>query len=241
MLTINEWREAIADMVTELFEQSQRLGPPVDAIRIARSLGAEVVLDGSLAGRGRIKRISGCPTLFLRPDDRPERLQWAAAHELGEALAVRLCRRLGRDEAEVSPQEREDIANRLAREILLPYDWFRCDCHAFEFDLVRLKQRYRTASHELIAWRWLDLESPAVVTVFDHGQLTRRRGNGSSSPPPLTDVERRCWERLRQTRQSARTEDSRLSVRGWCVDTPGWEREILYAAVGDDDGFDVET
>ena len=229
METGNEWRQALAEVATELLRQAEITAPPVNALAIARSLELTVALDRSQAGRGRIKRIAGRSTIFLRPEERPERLQWAAAHELGESLTWRVCRSLGWEGKDLSPGQREDFANQLAKEILLPADWFRRDCDQTGYDLIPLKARYATASHELIAWRWLDGPSPAIVTIFDHGVLSRRRGNGWSRTPPLTPLERRCWGDLRNTRQPARGEDSSLRVRGWCVDSPAWQREILLA------------
>lgn len=232
MRTLTDWRLTLSASAAALLARSHVSSPPVDAIRIARALGLTVALDHTQSGRGRIKRIAGKVAIFLRPDERPERLQWAAAHELGESLTPAVCRALGVDGGELAPRQREEIANQLAREILLPDDWFRRDCRNVDFDLTRLKARYHTASHELIAWRWLDLETPAIVTIFDQGALTRRRSNLPVRPPPLTELERCCWNQLRQSRQSALVEDPRLTVRGWCVDSPGWEREILLTRPG---------
>ena len=74
MFTTTEWSEALADAASELLEKSHLLAPPVDAIGIARSLGMQVAWDHGQSGRGRIKRIAGKSIIFLRPDDRPERL-----------------------------------------------------------------------------------------------------------------------------------------------------------------------
>jgi predicted transcriptional regulator len=229
MRTVDDWQLAVAETVQTILQQGEIRAPPVDALALAHSLHLTIAWDRTQTGRGRLKRIAGRSTIFLRPEERPERLQWAAAHEVGESLIWQICRSLDVDGAELSPRQREALANRFARELLLPLEWFRRDCQSFQFDLAALKARYHTVSHELIAWRFLDLEAPGVVTVFDQGALTRRQGNGPMRTPPLTDVERRCWEWLRRTRDSALIQDPRLTVRGWCIDSPGWEREILYA------------
>jgi Zn-dependent peptidase ImmA (M78 family) len=231
MLTATDWGLAIAGIASELREQSQIREPPVDALAIARAARLIVAVDRMQPGRGRIKRIAGQPTIFLRPEERPERLQWAAAHELGESQIGKICRWLGLHSDDLAPRQREALANRIAREILLPLDWFRRGCDELDHDLLRLKARFRTASHELIAGRWLDLERPAMVTIFDQGSLTRRLGNGLSRPAGMTELERRCWTGLRQNRGSVCRSDECMCVRGWCVDSAGWEREILYAAL----------
>ncbi len=244
MLTLTEWNHALSEAATGLLEKSYLDSPPVDALNIAKALGLAVAMDRTQAGRGRIKRIAGRSVIFLRPDDRPERLQWAAAHELGESLVWQVCRMLGLDGGDLSPRQREELANQLAKELLLPRQWFFRDCQRFRNDLTRLKSVYRTASHELIAWRWLDRETPAIVTLFDQGNLARRQGNGPARTPALTDVERCCWEQLRRTRQPSRAADRRLEVHGWCVDSPDWQREILYAVLqspGDDAPWDEDS
>ena len=231
MSTLDDWRRAVAEAAGELRQCSDVIAPPVDAIQIAQSARLAIAMDRTQIGRGRIKRIAGQPTIFLRPEERPERWQWAVAHELGESQTGRICRSLSLDPGDLLPREREELANQVAREILLPLDWFRRDCESLDYDLVQLKARYRTASHELIAWRWLDLETPAFVSIFDQGVLTRRRGNGPISRRKLTEIEREFWKQLRRTRQPATLSDRELMVRGWCIDSLDWQREILLALV----------
>lgn len=233
MLTGHDWRIALEEATQSLLQQAGQTDPPVDAVGVARALQLTVALDRSQAGRGRITRIAGRSTIFLRPDERPERLQWAAAHELGESHIWKVCQSLGVPGNELSPRQREELANQFAKELLLPAVWFRRDCQVFDCDLPKLKARYRTASHELIALRWLDLETPGIVTVFDQGVSKLRRSNGPTCPP-ITAVEQSCWSRLRNVRQPDRQHAPPLAVRGWCVDSPGWQREILYATWSDE-------
>ena len=42
---------------------------------------------------------------------------------------------------------------------------------------MELKKRYCTASHEVLAWRFLDLPSPAILTIIDNDHIYRRRSN----------------------------------------------------------------
>src|SRR6185436_10433959 len=150
-----------------------------------------------------------------RPDDRPERRQWAVAHELGESMAHELFADAGIDAAEMDPETREQAANLVASRLLLPTVWFLDDAHRFVGDLSVLKHRYETASHELIAFRLLDLPQPTVITVFDQGRQTRRRGNGASRVPPLARAEQECWLAVRRFGRAQETERDGRRIQGW--------------------------
>jgi Zn-dependent peptidase ImmA (M78 family) len=133
-------------------------------LKIAQRLRVELVWDAGQTGRARRQQLAGQPAIFLRPDDRPERVQWAAAHELGEQFADRVIAKLELSPEELLPRQRESVANQLANRILLPGKPFAAACRATGSDLYRLKERFVTASHELIAWRMLDLPGPRIVT-----------------------------------------------------------------------------
>jgi hypothetical protein len=171
--------------------------------------------------------------ILVRPDDRSERRQWAVAHEIGEHFAARVFDALAVDRREVTPAAREAVANQLAGRLLLPTAWFGADAAACGWDLAALKQIYTTASHELIARRMLEFPPPVVVTVFDQGQITFRRGNGHGRPPPLAPLERRCWERVHATGEKCLCTAGGRGVAGWPVHEPGWKREILRTELVD--------
>jgi Zn-dependent peptidase ImmA (M78 family) len=215
------------DTVRELLQEAEVSQPPVDALRIARTLGVNVAFDGRQQERGRFKRLGGRPAVFLKPDERPERLQWAAAHELGEMVADRLLETVDDFAGEISPRLREETANRFASRLLLPERWFPADAASLDHDVPALKHRYRTASHELIALRLLDLPLPAVISIFDQGAITRRRGNQSRRPPRLQIAERDCWRRVHDDNRPTTMTTDELTVIGWPVHEPGWKREIL--------------
>ena len=86
-------------------------------------------------------------------------------------------RSLSVDPREAPPAARETVANQLAARILLPRGEFGCDARACDWNLLELKQRYVTASHELIARRMLDFTPAVIITIFDQGRRTFRRGN----------------------------------------------------------------
>jgi hypothetical protein len=124
------------------------------------------------------------------------------------------------------------MLNRLASCLLLPRKWFAEDGRATEWDLPTLKEVYRTASHELIARRMLEMPSPVIITLFDQGKLQWRRSNVLRRPPPLTPPEEQTWREAFDSADSTRHEGGDLpegidEVRCWPVHEPGWRREIL--------------
>lgn len=199
--------------------------PPVDAFVLARRLGIDVVLDAGQQSRGRRALVAGRSAIFIRDDPRPERRQWAVAHEIGESLVHALEGASLRGEA--ADPSREDLANVLASRLLLPGDWFFDDARRLGEDLLALKARYVTASHELIAWRLLGLPVPATVTVFDQGKPVRRRSNAAVRSPPLDRVELECWQDAHRFGRAVDRSSQRMRVRIWPIHEPGWKREIL--------------
>jgi hypothetical protein len=185
----------------------------------------------------------GQASILLRHEPRLERRQWAVAHELGEHVAEQVFRRLGAEPSSALPNLREEVANQLASRLLLPTKWFAADARACDWDLLALKCRYNTASHELIGRRMLDFSPTVIVTVCDQGQITFRRSNLMSRAVPLTPIERECWHVVHQHSAPARRCSGALSVTGWPVHEPDWKREILRTAwsEGADDDPAAET
>jgi len=223
-------------LVDQLLESAGIPGPPVEAELLAKRLGIDVVLDASQSTRGRQKRISTRSTIFVRPDPRPERMQWSMAHEIGEAVAWRLAENWA-DFAEgedSSHPAREQVANVLASRILLPSCWFFRDVENCREDLFQLKKRYGTASHELIALRMLDGPGAAMITIFDNLRLTQRRSNRHERPPLLMPFERRSWVRGHETNVAVDEYESGCRIQCWPVHEIGWQREILRTSWEDD-------
>lgn len=218
---------AVDAVVGELLNSAQIIAPPVDAIRLSRQLGLVLAWDQSLAGRARTKRIGGASCVFLRPEPRPERRQWAVAHELGEVMMPRIFDRIGCDPAEIPADQREQVANEFAARLLLPARWFHAAASECGGDLLRLKRRFSTASCELIAMRWLDLPTPTRVSIFDQGRLTRRRSNRPTAELPWTRLEDECWGAVQRSREPSSIEHADGTVRGWPLDEPNWRREIV--------------
>jgi hypothetical protein len=238
------WRRACREVAIALLEECGVTEPPVDAWRVARALGLRVAIDAGQPGRGRLKRMGGGTAILLRPEERPEREQWTLAHEIGETVAWQVFDAVDVDPREAAAGQREQVANALASSLLLPDEWFERDAAAFDGDLLRLKQVYATASHELILMNLLKLPQLSLVSVFDHGRLTRRRGNGQLAPPPLLPLEQRIWRTVHQTGRPAEATGAGVRVQCWPVHEPGWKRELARttalegidgSTTGDDD------
>jgi hypothetical protein len=200
-----------------------------------------VARDDAQAGRARRVSLGARGTrggdaaqcvILVRDEPRAERRQWSVAHEIGEHLAHVVFQRLAADPREVPRGAREQVANRLAARLLLPLAWFRPIAEGCGWDLPTLKARFFTASHELIARRMLDFEPPVVITIFDHGRLTFRRGNlAGAAPPALSPDERDCWRSTHLSGVAAAWPSDCHAVRAWPIHEPGWKREILRTAL----------
>src|SRR5262245_41693389 len=94
--------DAVEGVAGELLAEAEIAGPPVDARLLARRLGLTVLRGAAMAERARFVRVTdgGGPetaTILVAEEDRPERRQWAVAHEIAEASVQRLFERLGVD------------------------------------------------------------------------------------------------------------------------------------------------
>ncbi|HEX4147541.1 MAG TPA: ImmA/IrrE family metallo-endopeptidase [Pirellulales bacterium] len=229
---------ALEETIRELLLAGKIAGPPIDAFRVAAANGVVVALDEGQSGRARYVRLacrpgeprsgrSVCPSILIRPDPRPERQQWAVAHELGEHTAQAVFARLAIDPADAPVAARESVANYLASRLLLPSTWFAATGQACDWDLQVLKQVFRTASHELIARRMLDFEPPVCISIFDHGRLHFRATNAIGRPPPPTAIEADCRRAAHDTGKTATQIGGAFRVRAWPIHEPGWKREVV--------------
>lgn len=230
---ISNWLHECSQVAHEILDECGIVAPPVDAWAVARTLGLRVAFDAFQQGRGRLKRIGGRTAILMRPEERPEREQWTLAHEIGEAVAQRVYARMEVDVQDVPPQRREQVANAMASSLLLPDDWFQRDAEASDGDVLRLKAIYSTASHELILFNLLKLPELSLASVFDQGRLTRRRGNGQLSPPPLLPLERQIWRLVHEMGEPAEGTSAGVRVQGWPVTEPDWKRELLRTTVAE--------
>jgi hypothetical protein len=234
-LTQDEFSAALDAVASGILDMAGQDAPPVDAARLARALGLVLAWDTEQPGRGRVVRLAGfggtqpCGSIRLRPEPRPERLQWATAHEIGETCACQVFDRLGVDPREAPAGAREMVANQLAGRLLLPRDAFAADGRASGWDLLELKSRYTTASHELIARRMLDFDPPIIITVFDQGRRTWRKGNLDRRPPALLPLEAAARHAAHERGEPVVEETPLCRVQAWPIHEPQWKREILRA------------
>jgi Zn-dependent peptidase ImmA (M78 family) len=239
----DEIAAAIDACAAELLWEASITEPPVDALAVAEGLGLIVARNDGMPFRGQFARLAkyegsdrgGQGTIVVGAAERPEREQWAVAHEIGESAAYRVFARLGIAFDETLPTAREVVANRLANSLLLPRRWFAVDGRELDWDLLALKDCYITASHELIARRMLDMRPPIVITVCDLGRIHWRRSNGTARPPSLLAEEKAVWKEAHATGLPAcatlDAESGLASVRCWPIHEPGWKREILRSEI----------
>ncbi|MEQ8210650.1 MAG: ImmA/IrrE family metallo-endopeptidase [Lacipirellulaceae bacterium] len=231
---------AVERVVRETLAFADVLAPPVDAFLVAQRLGLTILRDSSSQSRARLMagqtQAKQTGVILLADDPRPERRQWAVAHEIGEHLAVDVFDLLGVNPGSSPATSREAIANRVANCLLLPYEWFLHDTKAHDFELLELKKIYCTASHELLARRMLDLPLPVIISIFDKGELTWRRGNRVGLPRELMPVERATQQQSHESgvpvfRQPHELPDELDSIQAWPVVEDDWRREILRVQV----------
>lgn len=238
--TREELAAGLDRVAEEVLAESGVRGPPVDALEVARRLGIALAWDDRQEGRARYVRLcdrrSGRSraTILLHPEPRRERRQWAVAHEIGEHVAYRAFDRWGVD-PRTAEGAREAAANNLAGRLLLPSQWFVADAAVCGWDLLKLKARYSTASHELIARRMLECRPLVVVSIFDHGRLKFRRGNLPGRAPPPLRAEMECCRRVHLCGRPSRRRKGPCTIQGWPIHEEGWKREILRMEVDEID------
>jgi hypothetical protein len=149
------------------------------------------------------------------------------AHEVGEYLLSQSADRWSREGLVLDGAVREWLSNCFATHLLTPRDWFLADCQRMEFDLLALKQRYVTASHEVIALRTLESEVSAVVTIFDNGKQTRRLGNLCYRVPDCSPGERACRAKSAESGLPTASVTEEIWIRAWPIHEEGWKREIV--------------
>jgi len=239
-----EFAGAVDAVAAEVLWEAGLYEPPVDSLAVADGLQIAVARDYAMPHRGRFVRLANrqgtCGeqgTIVVGQAVRPEREQWAVAHEIGECAAYRVFERLGVSFDESLPTAREQVANRLANSLLLPRRWFAADGQELNWDLLALKERYSTASHELIARRMLEMKPPVVITVCDLGRVVWRRSNMTARAPAMLREESAVWRAAHRSgapmHQSLDAETGLDSVYCWPIHEPGWKREILRSTIAE--------
>jgi Zn-dependent peptidase ImmA (M78 family) len=237
-LSREEVHGVIDRIVNDLLETAGVAKPPVDAVALAqRHLGIQVCLDRHQPQRGRAQWAGGRRQIFLRPEPREERHQWTVAHEIGEHLKASFLERLGVEPGATPVMAGESLANLFAYHLLVPAAWFTADAPASGYDLLELKRLYGTASHEVIAWRFLDLPDPCIITIVDNDAIHRRRSNWWRVRRALEPAERACQRYVNHYSRPRLVQEGPWTVQGWPVHQDDWKREILRSRVDADDLF----
>lgn len=221
MIELTEWQEIKEFVEREartLLERCHIDRPPVDTFSMAEFLGLGVQIDSSLKARGYSRRRWDIRTVVVgsKNPGKSERKHFTIAHEIGETLLA----------GKVSERFLEDASNHMAISLLMPGEWFSRDAEETTFDLFRLKERYSTASHEVIAFRMLELR-PMIVTIFDNNRLYRRKSSYPMPVDKLYPLEGQCLKGVMEKAEVMELEDERLRVWGWPVFREDWKRVIL--------------
>lgn len=233
----DEVTRTVDHAVEELLHAAGVREPPVDAIALAQGhLGMMVCLDRGQRQRGRAQRVGGRQQIYLRPEPTEERHQWTVAHEIGEHVKADLLRRLGVAPDQTRAMAGESLANLFAYRLLVPTCWYADDAPRFDYDLCELKRRYRSASHEVLAWRLLDLPEPCVITVVDNKHVSRRRSNAWRVTRELAPAEQKCQQYVHYYSKAHFVREAGWAVHGWPVHQAEWRREILRSVVEEEPG-----
>lgn len=223
---------AVDGLVDELLAAAKVTAPPVDAIALAQKhLGIVVCLDKRQPQRGRAQDAAGQKQIYLRPEPREERHQWTVAHEIGEHLKLDLFKRLNLTATDAKAMTGESLANLFAYRLLVPTCWFAADARDLDFDLLALKKKYATSSHEVLAWRMLDLPEACIVTIIDNEHVSRRKSNAWPTRRQLEPAEEKCQRYVHQHGRPKRVQENGWTVQGWPVRELDWKREILRSVV----------
>jgi Zn-dependent peptidase ImmA (M78 family) len=231
-LSREDVHHAIDRAVQELLTAANVTAPPVDVIALAQShLGMLICLDRRQPQRGRAQRTAGRKQIFLRPEPSEERHQWTVAHEIGEHFKPQLLQRLGIPPEQTRMMMGESLANLFAHHLLVPTAWFADDVKLHDYDVLELKQKYHTASHEVLAWRMLDLPAPCIITVVDNDHIHRRRSNAWHVRKELEEAEKQCQRYVNYYSRPRVVRANGWTVQGWPVHQSDWKREILRSVV----------
>jgi Zn-dependent peptidase ImmA (M78 family) len=235
-LSREEVRAVIDQAVEDLLQAAGVEAPPVDALVIGqRQLGMAVCLERGSQKPGRGRRAAGKKQVFLRPEASPEGQQWTVAHAIGEHLKDDLLRRLGIPPEQQRVLSGESLPNLFAHHLLVPTSWLADEARSCDHDVLELKERFRTASHEVVAWRMLDLSTPCIITIMDNDAIQRRRSNTWRVRRELSDPERQCQRYVNEYSRPHMVREQGWTVQGWPVHSADWKREILRSIVDADE------
>ncbi len=212
---------AVDRLVREVLDEAALREPPVDAVALA--------LQFLPPQEQRPRRGQRRPAVAQEQTE--EQKQWAAARQLGRHLKDVLLERLGVAEEAARGLPGATLVNLFAPRLLLPADWFAADAAALDYDVLRLKERYPTCTHEVIALRLLDLPEPCIITVLDGDRVHRRRSNAWPVRRPLEPAEQKCQRTIQRHGQPHVIRADNWTVQGWPIRETDGQRIILRSVV----------
>ena len=225
---------AVDHVIEEVLRRHALASPPVDANLLLAQEGEKVL------PKRRVRDSKESNGGSMGDSAELER-QRAAALALGKSLNTKIL-----NQARIGPRERSSeaeaqLAGLFATRLLMPTSWFQEDVRRLGYNLPRLHARYATASIASVAWRLLDLNEPAVVTIFDNNHIVDRRSNlANSEGTPEIDAAERAAQAYAHQFSRARLEHSpALTARAWPLHRADWRREIVVARL-DDVSFDID-
>src|SRR5262249_49668144 len=112
--------------------------------------------------------------------------------------------------------------------------WLAEDGRACGWDLPALKEAFRTASHEVIVWRLLDLPEPCALTIIDNIEIHRRRSNAWRLPRRLAPAGQECQTSVHRYSRPAVVRARGWTVQGWPLHSLDWKREVLRSVVDEE-------
>jgi len=235
-LSHEEIAHAVDQAVANLLDAATIEAPPVDAVALARGhLGLTIRVEAQPERRGRSRRPAAGGEIILSPGLSEERKQWTVAQEIGARFKPAVLERLGLAADRPRGLLGESLANLFAQRLLVPTCWFAVEARARAYDLLDLKKLFASASHEVIAWRWLDLPAPCIVTLIDNDHVQRRRGNAFRVQRELSEPERRCQRYVSHYSRPQTLQEDGWTVQGWPVHQADWKREVLRSVIDRDE------
>jgi len=234
----DELIDAVERLVNGLLERAGAAEPPVDAIRIAEEhLGIPVtVAEPEQEGRGRPRAGFRRPAeggIVLSPHATEEQRHAAAAQGIARSLLPDLLRKFGVEAGTENKQAVAYVRSLLVSRLLVPTRQLRSALRSCRYDVAALKERFRTASFETIAHRFLDLENLCVIAIVDDGVVASRRGNVAPVSKKLTAAEQLCLERVMDREAPDRQRLEGWTVQGWPVPQRPFRRVVLHAVPDD--------
>ncbi len=231
--------DAVDRLLAGLLERAGVEEPPVDCLGIAADhLGIPVDYaepeedERGRPVRGRTKRPAG-GGIVLAHDMTDEQQQEAAALGIARSLIDDVLRKIGVPPGSENKALATHVRSLLVHRLLVPTRLLRAELRACGFDVLALKERFRTATVEVVAQRLLDLDDPCVIAIADDGVVALRKGNRFPATRKLTAAEQACLDRVMKFDRPERVRQDEWTVHGWPVPDRPFRRVILRGVPDD--------